>query len=177
MGIRRAVFTIAVALATPLPAFAEDALAKALQAIEAGDPAAGAKQLQPLAEGGNPAAQLRLGMLHYLGKGVPENEREAFNWLSKSAAQGNLDAMYQLGNLFTFGNDAAKLAVDPDQEAAQWFFRAASAGHADAQYSLGLLFLAGKGVQKNDQEAMHWMQKAAQAGHQDARSFVGAPKR
>ncbi len=171
---RRAI--VAAALALPLPALAQDALTEALQAIDAGNHAAGAQQLLPLAQGGNAAAQFRLGMLHYVGKGVVESEREALGWLKKSAAQGNLDAMYQLGNLFTFGNEAAKLTTDPDQEAAQWYFRAASAGHTDAQYSLGLLFLAGKGVQKDEREAMNWMQQAAKGGHLDARSYVGSTK-
>lgn len=166
-----------VLMLTSLGAAAQETVAGALRAYESGNYAEAAKLLKPWADKGDPIAQLKLGTLYYAGKGVAENERMAVELLKKSAAQGNTEAMYQLGNAFTFGHETPKLATDPDIEAAQWYFRAASAGNADAQYSLGLLFMAGKGVERNDEEAAQWMRKAAKNGHKDAQSFVDSKSR
>lgn len=141
-------------------------------AYELGDYRRAFSLLQPLAREGNAAAQLRLGQLYYYGSGVKEDEHLAVDWLRKSAAQGNTEAMYQLGNAFTFGNDTPKMASDPDVEAARWYFQAAQAGHREAQYALGLMFLAGKGVEQSQEQAFAWIRKAASQGHPEARSFI-----
>ena len=154
------------------PATAVDPLAEASQAIESGQHAQAAHLLTPLANAGNPLAQYRLGMLYYLGQGVPEDERQAVLLWKKAAAQGSTDAMYQLGSAFLFGTQAAKIVPDPDREAASWYFQAASAGHAEAQYHLGLLFLAGKGVISSRPEAARWMRKAAAQGHAEAKKSL-----
>ena len=147
-------------------------LDEARRALDSGRYAQAARLLAPLAKHGHPQAQLWLGQLYFQGRGVKEDERIAVSWLRRSADQGNLDAMYQLGNAFTFGLEAAKTVHDPDREAAWWYFQAASAGHRDAQYGLALLFLAGKGVMESRHEALRWMQRAAEQGHADARRFV-----
>lgn len=166
---------LAVLFSLTMPAaHAQAPIDDALSAYNSGNFDQAAKLLKPLVAKGDPVAQLKLGMLHYAGKGVPENERTAVELLTKSANQGNTEAMYQLGNAFTFGNDTPKLVADPDIEAARWYFKAASAGNADAQYSLGLVFMAGKGVERSDKEAAHWMQMAAKNGHKDAQNYVNA---
>jgi TPR repeat protein len=135
-----------------------------------------ARILEPLAKAGDAEALYHLGLLNYAGKGVPENERKAVDLLKSSAEKGNVNAMYQLGNAFTFGNETPRLVADADIEAAQWYYKAAKLGNADAQYSLGLLFMAGKGLEKNQKEATYWMQEAAKNGHKDARSYVSSRK-
>jgi TPR repeat protein len=171
--LRPALIALLFAAATPLSA---NDLAQAMKAIADGKPAAAATLLRPLAEAGNAEAQLRLALLHYNGHGVKEDERLAVELLGRSARAGNVEAMYQLGNVYTFGNVAAQLVPDPDLEAAKWYHQAAVAGNRDAQYSLGLLFMAGKGVVKSTAEANYWMQQAARAGHPDARSYVGTTR-
>ena len=55
------------------------------------------------AESGDAVAQFLLGSMYKIGKGVPENDKEAVKWYRKSAeqgiaqAQGNLGIMYALG--------------------------------------------------------------------------------
>lgn len=161
------VFTLISGAAT-----AADPLADATRAIESGHHAQAVQLLTPLAAAGNPLAQYRLGMLYYLGHGVPEDERQAVILWKKAATQGSTDAMYQLGSAFLFGIQAAKTVPDPDREAASWYFQAASAGHAEAQYHLGLLFLAGKGVINSRPEAARWMRKAAAQGHAEAKKSL-----
>lgn len=157
-------------------AASDDATRKAVELIGQARHAEAARLLEPLAKAGGAEAQYHLGLLHYAGKGVPEDERKAVELLKSSAAQGNVNAMYQLGNAFTFGNETPRLVADADVEAAQWYYKAAKLGSADAQYSLGLLFMAGKGLEKNQKEATYWMQEAAKNGHKDAKSYVAGRK-
>lgn len=146
----------------------------ALRYYDSGDYEKASKTLKPLAEAGDAVAQHRLGVMYFYGRGVPEDEKKALELARKSAAQGNLDAMFLAGNIYVFGNSIASDAEDPDLEAAKWFFEAASRGHAEAEYGLGLLFLAGKGVVRSEEEAMKWIERAAEHGHASAKNFLGA---
>lgn len=147
-------------------------LAEAIQAIDSGRQKQAAQLLTPLANAGNSTAQYRLGMLYYMGQGVPEDENQAVFYWKKAANQGSADAMFHLGSAYLFGTQAARTVPDPDREAATWYFQAASAGHAEAQYHLGLLFLAGKGVIDSRKEAARWMRKAAAQGHPEAKKAL-----
>jgi uncharacterized protein len=158
-------------LAFSVPAIA-DTLRDGLQAYEAGRYGQAIQLLTPLANQSNSQAQFRLGIMHYYGQGVPEDEKLGVYWLRKAALQGHTEAMFALGNAYLLGNEAAKLVPEPDREAALWYFRAANAGHAEAQYNLGLLFLAGKGVIESRKEAMKWFRKAAAQGHVEAKRAV-----
>lgn len=155
------------------PLVAADPLGDGLQAYQAGRYEQAIGLLTPLANQSNSQAQYRLGMMHYYGQGVPEDEKRAIFWLRKAATQGHTHAMFDLGNAYLLGQEAAKLVPDPDREAALWYFQAASAGHMEAQYHLGLLFLAGKGVIESRKEAMNWFNKAAAQGHLEARRAIG----
>jgi TPR repeat protein len=127
---------------------------------------------KPLAAQGDAKAQYRLGMMYYNGQGVPEDEKLAVTWLMRAAKQGNVDAMFELGNAYLVGSQSSKLVEDPDREAAIWFHEAARAGNMNAQYYLGLLFLAGNGVQQSRAEAEFWFGKAAAQGHAEAKRAI-----
>ncbi len=169
----RALVICGLAAGLPLvsPAAAQT-LDDALRAIEAGRHGQAAEWLLPLANGGLPAAQYRLGNLYYHGQGVIEDETMAVYWWKKAAAHGHSDSMFQLASAYLFGMEAARFVPDPDREAAVWYFQAASAGHAEAQYHLGLLFLAGKGVVESRKEAARWFRKAADQGHVEAKKAL-----
>ena len=164
-------------LLTSLLVFSLSALAGQLQegqeAYEAGNFSRAVELLGPLAKQNDPKAQFRLGMMYYHGQGVVEDEKIAVDWLKKSAAQGHIEAKFELGNAFLLGHQALKLTSEPDREAAIWYHEAAQAGHASAQYHLGLLFLAGNGVLQNREEAMAWFNKAAAQGHEEAKRSLG----
>lgn len=167
-------------LLTCLLAFSTTVLAAprddALQAYDKGEYATAAQLLAPLAKSGDAIAQLRLGMLNFYGKGVKENEAAAMELWEKSAAQGNTEAMFQLGKAYTFGSQLTKNTADPDVEAAKWYYKAGSAGHAEAQFSLGLMFLVGKGVVEDHAEAMRWIRLAADQGQPEAKRFLAGSK-
>lgn len=156
----------------PAVAIAAEELDRGISALESGNAEEAFAIIKPLADKGNANAQLRLALMYYNGHGVKENEAQAVELLRRSATSGNVEAMYQLGNVFTFGQQAAAMVDDADLEAARWYHKAAVAGNRDAQYSLGLAFMSGKGVIKDSKEAAFWMQRAAEAGHPDAKSYV-----
>ena len=53
-------------------------------------------ELQPLAEAGDPQAQLWLGLMYYYGWGVAFDPRKAADWIGKSAAQLYHDGEFAL---------------------------------------------------------------------------------
>lgn len=160
----------APALAGP-PANA-DALAAAVAALQRKHYPEAVRLLEPLAQAGDPQAQLHLGTLYYHGHGVRESDALAMQWFERAARQGLAEAQFQAGNMHAYGLVAVAADVDALRLAAQWYFEAARQGHADAQYSLGILFLTGSGVTQSAKEAEKWIARAAAQGHADARRYA-----
>ena len=50
-----------------------------------------------LAEQGDAKAQHRLGLIYFLGQGVPKDDAEGLKWFRKAADQGLADAQAMLG--------------------------------------------------------------------------------
>lgn len=169
----RKIAVLAFLLIYTAAAQAADSLGDGIKAYDSGNYAQAVALLRPLADRGDSVAQLKIGLLNYYGYGVPEDEVAAVQWLQRSAAQGNLDAMYHIGNILTFGANTHKLSQDADVDAVKWYFEAARAGHREAQYALGLMFLAGKGVVQSQEEGIGWIQRAAALGHREAQHFLG----
>jgi TPR repeat protein len=97
--------------------------------------AAALKEITPLATAGNAEAQHLLGLMYYMGRGVPRDYATAFAWHHKAAVQGVPAAQYVVGAMYYTGN-----GVSQDQAlAVSWFRKAAEQGHPDAQYALGLM--------------------------------------
>ncbi len=55
------------------------------------------KILHPLATKGHAAAQVIIGDMYNIGRGVQQDNSLAIEWYQKSAEQGNLDAIQMLG--------------------------------------------------------------------------------
>ncbi|GBE07320.1 localization factor PodJL [bacterium BMS3Bbin11] len=131
------------------------------------------KILTPLAENGDTRAQSTLGVIYYNGKGVIEDIDKAYVLFSRAASSGDIDAQFNLANLFLYDPALPVEVEDRDKEAVRWFLHAARQGHADAQYHLGLLLMAGTGVTRNTEEAYLWIHKAALQEHKGAQIFLG----
>ncbi|CAH0274772.1 Secretory immunoglobulin A-binding protein EsiB [Massilia sp. Bi118] len=98
--------------------------------------AAALKEIAPLARAGNADAEHLLGLMYYMGHGLPRDYKQAFRWHRKAALQGLPAAEYVVGAMYYTGN-----AVPQDQAlAVSWFRKAAGQGHPDAQYALGLMY-------------------------------------
>ncbi len=65
----------------------------AKQLIDAGRYLEGAKQLRPLADGGNAEAQFLASTLFFEGKGVNKSETQGIKYATMSANQGYEDAI------------------------------------------------------------------------------------
>ena len=70
------------------PAWAAD-LQAGVEAYNRGDYATALKEWRPLAEHGDALAQYNLGVMYFMGRGVPQDVVQAHLWLNLAAAQGH----------------------------------------------------------------------------------------
>ncbi|NQV98610.1 MAG: sel1 repeat family protein [Rhodospirillales bacterium] len=130
-----------------------------------GDYATAHKEWEPLAEAGNPDAQLKLGMLYENGAGVKQDYLTAFKWYELSSEQGLAEAQYRLGILYGNGKGTPK-----DEKAGLEMIKlAAMQGFIKAQYAAGLAFYEGFGVKKSLIKAHAWFSVAESGGLNAAR--------
>ncbi len=99
---------------------------KGIAATEAGDYATAVKELLPLAEQGNAAAQYYLGLMYNDGNGVPQDHAEAVKWYCLAAEQGNTSAQFFLALMYDEGD-----GVLQDNVAAHMWFNIGSANGKD----------------------------------------------
>ena len=89
--------------------------------------------------------------------------------LAKEAAEGDIDAEFDLGVCYEQGTGVEQDMV----EAMRRFRRAADAGHADAQYKLGAAYAYGIQVPQDYGKAIQWYQRAAEQGQADSQYALG----
>ena len=94
--------------------------------------------LQNRAKNGDRDAQLEFGLIFYSEK---LNNEKALYWISKSAAQGNTDAIVGLGVFYENGECGVKQDYF---KASQYYIEAAKKGRKDAKILLGDLVTLGK---------------------------------
>jgi hypothetical protein len=99
-------------------------------AMKAEDPNPSIPTLQKAAKQGDAGAQSSLGLMYYLGEGVPQDYTKAAYWFQKAAEQGHAQAQCNLGVMYRDGQGV------PKDEAAYWFQKAADQGHAWATDAL-----------------------------------------
>ena len=92
---------------------------------------------RPLAEQGDPVAQIRIGGLYADGDGVPRDYLEASKWFRRAAELGSARAQFNLGSLYYSGQGVAQNFT----EAIKWYRLAAENGSADAQFKLGAIYV------------------------------------
>jgi uncharacterized protein len=138
-----------------------DPLGDAGGAFARGDYDTASRLMRPLADAGNPTAQLLLGFMYQGGLGLAENDGEAVRWYYLSANQGNALAQHNLGVLYANGQGVAQDYA----AAAKWYRLAADQGVAEAQANLGYMYDIGQGVAQDYAQAAQWFRKAADQGH------------
>lgn len=131
--------------------------------------------LKHLAEGGDAAAEKRLGEAYHTGLGAPQDDQSAAEWLRKAALQGDSGAATELGDLYSYsrrkGRDS-NLEVD-DSEAAKWYRIAADKGDPGGCWKFAEACLHGYGIGEDRAEAMKWYRAAADYGSVDALLALG----
>lgn len=132
------------------------------------DPHAARALVRPLAEQGNPVAQVLMGKtcVDTDGKTIPEEE---IKWYRKAAAQDHAQAWYLLHMNYMWGR-----GVEKDmKEAANCLRKAAEQGHVMACSFLGQWFRLGTGVVLDYEEAFKWLKQAASYGRPESQGELG----
>ncbi len=164
--IFRLVFLLQVSIFTSLVhinAHAQN-LGVGVTALETKDYSSALRNLLPLAEKGNPDAQVFIAYMYENGFGVEKNYKEAFNWYEIAATKNQPLAQFNLAFLYKNGLGVAK----SDKQAALWYERAANNGFSAAQNNLGYMYEKGVGVSRNYSQAAYWYQKAMEQGNKSA---------
>jgi TPR repeat protein len=137
------------------PAYA--AYQPAYAAYQNGDYEAALRLAGPPATAGDARAQSLLGLLHYRGHGVAQDNDEALRWLRPAAEHGDTAAQFYLGVMFSEGKGVPQDLA----EGARWYRRAAEQGDAAAQYNLGLYYARGEAGELDNVNAYMWLNLAA----------------
>jgi TPR repeat protein len=120
----------------------------------------------PVAERGDSRAQAMIGNIYHLGRGMKVDERQAFIWYEKSAAQGNRQAEHFLADMYWQGwEDHPR---DFSKSAAYWK-AAALKGMKEAQTAYGYAHEFGEGVPRDRKLAIYWMMLAEKQGDRGAK--------
>lgn len=87
-----------------------------------------------------------------------------------AAEEGDADAQYKLGWMYSLGTDAPK----DHEKSAQWYGRAAEQGHSGAQVLLGINYeVGGLGVPQDYSKALYWYRRAAEQGDASGQFSLG----
>ena len=130
------------------------------------------KALETKAAAGDAAAQIALGLVYDKGDkdaGVLQDRRKAAEWFQKAAAQGVVEAQFNLGTMYEAGIGVRK----DEKKALEWFAKAAGQGFADAQFNLANMYATGRGTEKNLSRAITWYDRAGVQGMTRAQYNLG----
>lgn len=129
-------FILAILIALAWQQAAVAGFAEGATAYNSKNYGAALKEIRPLAQAGNPDAQHLLGLMYYMGRGVPQDYKAALQWHRKAALQGKADAQYVVGAMYYTGN----AVIQDHKQAITWFRKAAEQNHPDAQQVMGLMY-------------------------------------
>ncbi len=132
------------------------------------DPAAAASFYERAASQGYVEAQVSLGTLYRLGRGVAQDYRSALTWLYEAAAKKHPTAQMDLGDLFLSGVPG-EVQADPSH-AFEWYRLAARQGVVLGQFKLGQLYTDGVGTKADPVMGLAWLGIAARAAEEGLES-------
>ena len=99
---------------------------------------------------------------------------ERYERLKSEAAQGDVDAAYDLGMMYYLGRFAQEGGPERDTERGVEIFRPlAENGHARAQWRLGWAYELGSGVDRDAEAAYRWYTNSAAQGFVHAKQTLG----
>ena len=109
---------------------------------------------------------------------VPGQDPDRIAELRRRAEQGDVEAQFTLGTLYSFSQilfaNGGRAGPESDPaEAAKWYRLAAEKGHAMAQNNLGGMYANGRSVPQNDAEAVKWYRLSAEQGFAPAQNDLG----
>ncbi|MGC8541530.1 MAG: tetratricopeptide repeat protein [Phycisphaerae bacterium] len=110
---------------------------------------------------------LQAGLSHLLGRGEPQDYRQAMVCFKKAADAGSGLAMNNIGIMYEAGDGVPQSY----SKAMVWFQKAAKRDVADAMNNIGVLYANGDGVPQDYQIGMLWFQQGAAIG--SAKAMLG----
>lgn len=111
-------------------------------------------------------AVFECGLSNYLVEGPQRDAKAAATWFAKAAAQGNVDAATNLGQMYLDGDGMPQ----SDREGFLWLQKAAERGQPKAMYGLALLYESGRGSEVAYRKAAEWYERAAENGHAQSKN-------
>jgi len=140
-----------------------------MDAYEKQDYVKALKIIRPVAERGDPLAQVVLGTLYLDGEGVKQDMTEAFRLFSLSAGAEFVEGQYWTGYMYENG-----LGVKQDYIKAAWYYEKAARQDSErAMHNLGIMYEEGRGVRRDSKEALNWYLKASELGEPDSQYRAG----
>ena len=124
-----------------------------------------------VAQKGNMNAQSNLALFYLRGVpsiGISQDLEKAAYWLELAAAQGEVVAMYNLGNLLLKASGAQKDIA----RGLELLEETANTGYPPAQAGLGLEYFTGDNTSKDFKKASEWMSKALNNGYLSTAVFL-----
>ncbi len=109
---------------TPFRPLSADLFKDAMMVVQRDDYAMAARLLRPQAEEGGADAQVMLGQMYNIGKGVPRSHKEAVKWFRLAAQQGDAGGQDGLGLAYEEGAGIPRDYV----HAYMWYGLAAASG-------------------------------------------------
>ena len=152
--MRFTLVALACALMASAPAFAD--VKSGVEAWTRGDFPTAISAWRPLAIKGDADAQFNLGQAYKLGRGVPQDLKQAQDWYARAADQGHFQAEDNLGLILFQNGDR--------QKAMSYIERSASRGEPRAQYVLATALFNGDLAKKDWVRAYALMTRASAAG-------------
>ena len=98
--MKKAILLVSIVLALVPMGNARAGLRDGIAAFNHKDFARALREFLPLAEQGNPRAQMYLGGMYLFGYSVPRNPETALKWYQRAARQGLPWAQYNLASLY-----------------------------------------------------------------------------
>ena len=142
-------------------------LKQAWNSYKLGDYEAALSLWMPIAEAGNPSAQVFIGLMYNEGHGVDQDGSKTEKWYSLASEQGYVPAKWRLAMLYYHGS-----GVTQDyQKAADLYHSAAKQGDVYSQKALGIMYSEGSVVPKDNIIAYSWFHVASKNGFKLAKKF------
>ena len=114
-------------------------------------------------------AQFMIGFCYEDGIGTDRDENKAFEFHTKSARQGNSDAMNHLGACYRHGNGCDQ----SDTKAFEWYTKSAEQGHIQAMIGLAECYENGYGCDRDQKKSFELFQAGAKLGASWSMYVVG----
>lgn len=125
--------------------------------------------LKLAAENGSSEAQFALADAYTNGAGVPQDGREALNWLIRARDGGEKLAYVYLGRAYASGFG---VPIDPER-AFNAFYEGAEQGSSEAMAEVGRAYIMGFGTEKNVDLGVSYMRQAASLDNASAMYELG----